>query len=95
MAVRLLQVYSWFLGCHKACVVIGIVGYALLMLEGFGFGLLIGPIWPDGISLMLIWYGMYFGVLGRDLAEVAGDRMVSRFSLVNSVLHILCICYYS
>lgn len=22
------QVYSWFLGCHKACVVISIVGYA-------------------------------------------------------------------
>ena len=56
--------------------VIGIVGYALLVLEGIGIGLLIGPAWPDGISLMLIWYGLYYGVLGRDLAEVAGDRMV-------------------
>ncbi|KAA6413607.1 MAG: RING finger domain-containing protein, partial [Trebouxia sp. A1-2] len=71
------MVYSWFLGCHKACVVIGIVGYALLILEGVGFGLLIGPSWPDGISLMLVWYGLYYGVLGRDLAEVAGDRMVA------------------
>ncbi len=57
--------------------VIGIVGYALLILEGVGFGLLIEPSWPDGISLMLVWYGLYYGVLGRDLAEVAGDRMVS------------------
>ena len=57
--------------------IIGIVGYALLILEGVGFGLLIGPSWPDGISLMLVWYGLYYGVLGRDLAEVAGDRMVS------------------
>ena len=71
--------------------VIGIIGYALLMLEGFGFGLLIGPIWPDGISLMLIWYGMYFGVLGRDLAEVAGDRMVSYCCLMTCDVHRLCI----
>lgn len=56
--------------------VIGIVGYALLILEGIGIGLLFGPSWPDGISLMLVWYGLYYGVLGRDLAEVAGDRMV-------------------
>lgn len=70
------QVYSWFLGCHKACVVIGVLGYGLLILEGIGLGLLLGPRWPDGVSLMLVWYGLYFGVLGRDLAEVAGDRMV-------------------
>ena len=57
--------------------VIGVLGYGLLILEGIGLGLLLGPMWPDGISLMLIWYGLYFGVLGRDLAEVAGDRMVS------------------
>lgn len=56
--------------------VIGVLGYGLLILEGIGLGLLLGPMWPDGISLMLVWYGLYFGVLGRDLAEVAGDRMV-------------------
>lgn len=70
-------VYVWFLGCHKACVVIGILGYALLILEGVGLGLLVGSWWPDGISLMFIWYGLYYGVLGRDLAEVAGNRMVA------------------
>ena len=57
--------------------VIGVLGYGLLILEGIGLGLLLGPMWPDGISLMLVWYGLYFGVLSRDLAEVAGDRMVS------------------
>lgn len=57
--------------------VIGVVGYGLLVVEGVGLGLLLGPWWPEGISLMLIWYGLYFGVLGRDLAEVAGDRMVN------------------
>ena len=58
----------------------------MLILEGVGFGLLIGPSWPDGISLMLVWYGLYYGVLGRDLAEVAGDRMVSKFMATPELL---------
>ena len=33
---------------------------------------------PNNISLMLVWYGLYFGVLRRDCAKVAADRMVSR-----------------
>ena len=30
-----------------------------------------------GLSLVLLWYGLYFGILGRDLAEVASEQMVS------------------
>lgn len=67
--------------------VIGVVGYGLLILEGIGLGLLLGPMWPDGISLMLVWYGLYFGVLGRDLAEVAGDRMVRHLKRLYSKLY--------
>jgi hypothetical protein len=33
---------------------------------------------PQGTSLTLLWYGLYFGILGRDCAEVATDRMVRR-----------------
>lgn len=29
-----------------------------------------------GLSLLLLWYGLYFGILGRDLAEVASEQMV-------------------
>ena len=31
---------------------------------------------PPDLALDLLWYGLYFGVLGRDCAEVASDRMV-------------------
>lgn len=89
----MLQVYVWFLGCHKACVVIGILGYALLILEGVGLGLLVGSWWPDGISLMFIWYGLYYGVLGRDLAEVAGNRMVSTSYHLLSSLYVCRRCF--
>lgn len=30
-----------------------------------------------GLSLVLLWYGLYFGILGRDLAEVSSEQMVS------------------
>jgi hypothetical protein len=29
-----------------------------------------------GLSLLLLWYGLFFGILGRDLAEVASEQMV-------------------
>jgi hypothetical protein len=34
------------------------------------------PLVPAGLSLLLLWYGLYFGILGRDLAEVASEQMV-------------------
>ena len=30
-----------------------------------------------------MWYGLYFGVLGRDCAEVASDRMVRKRQAVH------------
>jgi hypothetical protein len=35
------------------------------------FGSLVGP------AVLLVLYGIYFGVLGRDLAEVCAERMAS------------------
>jgi len=58
-------------------VAIGLAGYALLILEFFGMGPLLRPVLAPTASFMLLWYGLYFGVLGRDCAEVAADRMVS------------------
>jgi hypothetical protein len=39
-------------------------------------GALLRFILPADLALDLTWYGVYFGVLGRDCAEVAADRMV-------------------
>ena len=69
--------YSYFLGIYKVSVAIGLAGYALLILEFFGMGPLLRPVLAPTASFMLLWYGLYFGVLGRDCAEVAADRMVS------------------
>ena len=59
----------------------GLLGYALLILELCGIGKFLRAAVAPTASFMLLWYGLYFGVLGRDCAEVAADRMVSRCAL--------------
>jgi RING finger protein 121 len=74
-----LQVYGWFLGAYKVSVAVGVSGYILLVLDMFGIGLLLARWVEPGLSLLLLWYGLYFGILGRDLAEVASEQMVRRW----------------
>uniref|UniRef100_A0A7S3QMI0 RING-type domain-containing protein n=1 Tax=Dunaliella tertiolecta TaxID=3047 RepID=A0A7S3QMI0_DUNTE len=71
------RVYSWFLGVYKASKLIGVVGYLMVLVEMLGGSVLLRLLFPPGFWLDLIWYGVYFGVLGRDCAEVASDRMAS------------------
>ncbi|KAK9833314.1 hypothetical protein WJX81_005662 [Elliptochloris bilobata] len=69
-------VYGWFLGLYKVSVAAGLCGYVLLFGEVFGAGLLLRPAGvPASLSLLLVWYGVYFGIMGRDCAEVAADRL--------------------
>lgn len=72
-----MQVYGWFLAAYKVSVAVGMTGYILLILDMFGVGLLLAKFVEPGLSLILLWYGLYFGILGRDLAEVASEQMVS------------------
>ena len=71
------QVYSYFLGVYKISVGVGLAGYALLIMEMCGMGPFLRHALEPIAAFMLLWYGLYFGVLGRDCAEVAADRMVS------------------
>jgi len=72
-------IYRWFLGVFKTSVAVGVVGYSLLLIEIFGVGLALGaPILDPGLAIILVWYGLYFGILARDCAEVASDRIASR-----------------
>lgn len=72
-------VYKWFLLFYKINYGTGIVGYAIVMLTLFGINLLFG-IKPDDcmdLGVSLLFYGLYFGVLGRDFAEICADVMAS------------------
>lgn len=74
------RVYGWFIGVYKVSTFLGFTGYVLILLEVFGLGELMRFILPKGFSLLLLWYGLYFGILGRDCAEVASDRMAATMS---------------
>ena len=68
----------FFLAVYKTSVVVGVAGYVLLVLELLGIGALLRPLLSPALSLQMLWYGLYFGVLGRDCAEVVSDTMVGR-----------------
>lgn len=77
-------VYSFFLAVHRVTVIIGVTGYLLILSEFFGLGPLLRLLLPKNFALDVLWYGLYFGILGRDCAEVAADRMASGLGAAGS-----------
>ena len=53
------------------------------MVTLMGFNMLFGikpNVWMDS-GLLFIFYGLYYGVLGRDLAEVCAGKMASHIGV--------------
>jgi RING finger protein 121/175 len=69
-------VFSWFLYSHNVCVAVGAAGYVLFLLELLSAGPLVEMLFGKQASILLLWYGLYFGILGRDTAEVAFSGLV-------------------
>ncbi|PAV65248.1 hypothetical protein WR25_06652 [Diploscapter pachys] len=74
------MVYKWFLLLHKMSYVLGIAGYFTMMFAlmglNFVFGLKQTTVMDAGI--LLLFYGLYYGVLGRDFAHICTDRMACK-----------------
>ncbi|XP_050511794.1 RING finger protein 121 [Diabrotica virgifera virgifera] len=72
-------VYKWFLLLHKLSYALGILGYFVMMATFFGLNFVFNAqpnSWMD-CALLLIFYGLYYGVLGRDIAEICADKMAA------------------
>ncbi|KAI9025211.1 RING finger protein [Phycomyces nitens] len=72
------MVYKWYTVLHNTSFVVGLVGYGFIMSVFCGLASLVteGPgVMQAGI--LLLSYGLYFGVLGRDFVEICTDRMAS------------------
>lgn len=70
-------VYKWFYLIYKVSYALGIIGYIIVMTTFLGVNLIFKQaphIWMD-VALLFIYYGLYFGVLGRDVAEICSDKM--------------------
>lgn len=48
------RVYTFFLAVYKCSVVVGIVGYFLLVLELFGIGMLLRPVLSPMLSIQML-----------------------------------------
>uniref|UniRef100_A0A8C2T099 Ring finger protein 121 n=2 Tax=Coturnix japonica TaxID=93934 RepID=A0A8C2T099_COTJA len=72
-------VYKWFLLIYKMSYATGIVGYMAVMFTLFGLNLLfrIKPEDAMDFGISLLFYGLYYGVLERDFAEMCADYMAS------------------
>ena len=75
--------YKWFLLVYKVSYGIGIVGYFVIMCTLFGLNilLLIKPQTSMDFGLLMLFYGLYLGVVGRDFAEVCADKMASQIGV--------------
>jgi len=72
-------VYKWFLLLHKLSYLLGVLGYILILLTLMGVNLVFNAkahVWMD-LGILFMFYGLYYGVLGRDFAEICTDSMAA------------------
>lgn len=73
-------VYTWFHFIYKLCYGSAVGGYALILCDFTGISLVfpgfLNPASPVGF--MLLFYGTYYGVLGRDCANMCTELMAAK-----------------
>eukprot|EP01114_Cavostelium_apophysatum_P013662 TRINITY_DN3358_c0_g1_i1.p1 TRINITY_DN3358_c0_g1~~TRINITY_DN3358_c0_g1_i1.p1 ORF type:complete len:336 (-),score=24.54 TRINITY_DN3358_c0_g1_i1:88-990(-) len=79
------KIYAWFFFLWRVSYGIALFGYVLVMVELFGASrILAAAAWDGAVDwimytgVMCLSYGLYFGVLGRDCAEMCTDRVASK-----------------
>jgi len=74
------RVYTWFLLIYKLSYFFGIIGYLVIMSTLFGLNILfmIKPAAAMDFGFLITFYGLYFGVVGRDLSAVCSDKMAAQ-----------------
>ncbi|XP_030569468.1 RING finger protein 121 [Drosophila novamexicana] len=72
-------VYKWFYFIYKLSYGLGIIGYLVIMAAFLGMNYIFAQppnTWMD-VGLMFCFYGLYIGVLGRDISEICSDKMAA------------------
>lgn len=76
-------VYKWFYFLYKLSYALGLIGYVIITTAFFGLSLVFNTppqIWMD-VGILFVFYGLYYGVLGRDIAEICADKMASHIGV--------------
>ncbi|CAH1268167.1 RNF121 [Branchiostoma lanceolatum] len=72
-------VYKWFYLLYKVSYGLGLLGYFAVMFTFLGVNLIfmIKPETAMDFGVVTIFYGLYYGVLGRDFAEICADKIAA------------------
>lgn len=76
-------VYKWFYFVYKLTYLLGILGYIIMVSAFFSISLIFNvdpPVWMD-VGLIIMYYGLYFGVLGQDVAEICASKMAAHLGV--------------
>ncbi|XP_027194210.2 E3 ubiquitin ligase RNF121 [Dermatophagoides pteronyssinus] len=73
------QVYRWFFYLYSLSSVIAVTGYSIIMLTLLGVNILLGikPMYTLDIGILLLFYGIYYGVLTRDFTDFLVDKLAA------------------
>lgn len=73
----------WFLFVHTATNGLGMFGYIVMLLAFFQLNLLflISTHFTVEVGFCALIYGLYFGVVARDFAEICTDKMAAQISV--------------
>jgi RING finger protein 121 len=74
-------VYKFFLIVYKVCFATAVGGYFVIMADIFGLSLLFGDSFGS-TGVLFLFYGLYFGVMGRDFAHEATERMANNIGAI-------------
>jgi RING finger protein 121 len=84
------RVYTYFTMIYKFTYFMTFFGYFLALIDFIGLGVIIQALLHDrkahplmASGLMFMFYGLYFGVLDRDFAEICARRMASSIGYYN------------
>ncbi|VDN96004.1 unnamed protein product [Rodentolepis nana] len=72
-------VYWWFLLMHKVSYSATLLGYLLVLFCMF-IPQIISPTFAFPVGGLILFYGVYFGLIARDFAEVCTDKMAAHIS---------------
>lgn len=70
-------VYKFYRGMFKVTLGTATLGYLLFLINVFAFP---SPLVID-MAITMMFYGLYFGVLSRDLIDYVSDRMASNIGV--------------
>ena len=76
-------VYKWFYNVHRVTYGLGVIGYMIIMSTFLGLNLMfmVSPDTAMGTGVTILFYGLYYGLLGRDCAEFCTDKMAAKMGV--------------